>query len=330
MQIYIQILDVGNADAIIIHLTKAKKHLVILLDGGRDSNMAKVQKALDNILNPLGKLGPDIIICTHFDFDHIGGLIELVNVYKGNIGQFYIHRTGELLMDQDSEHGLPQEDDLYIGADSMDFSEEEPALKIALEGLKHERTLLDILHQLNIPVVEPVAGSLKLKGWEEVELIAPSLAYYQELFPEHFEISALVTIQSDEVMGTEKPNYDPCQALDNLGGNHISNANLNSAILKITGDEGVFLFTGDAGIESFYEIPNYQQELSKIFWLKVPHHGSANNLNSDLIRLMSPKVAVISGKSRVSSLVVECLKRHSEQLDITAEKGDLEYQYGEP
>lgn len=82
--------------------------------------------------------------------------------------------------------------------------------------------------------------------------------------------------------------------------------------------------------ESFYEIPDYKKELSDLFWLKVPHHGSANNLNHELIRLMKPKVAVISGASRVSPLVAACLKKHSSQVDITGEKGDLVYCYGKP
>ena len=59
----------------------------------------------------------------------------------------------------------------------------------------------------------------------------------------------------------------------------MSAPNLNSAILKIEYNGRSFLFTGDASIESFLSIDNFERELADVFWLKVPHHGSKNNLN---------------------------------------------------
>jgi len=45
-----------------------------------------------------------------------------------------------------------------------------------------------------------------------------------------------------------------------------------------------------------------------VHFLKVPHHGSANNLNAEIIRLINPEIAFISGGSHVSPLVVAALQ----------------------
>lgn len=74
MEIKIEMLDIGDGDAIIIHLKRELENLIILIDGGNSKNVPKVLAKLDPILVESGKEGPDLIVCTHYDSDHIGGL----------------------------------------------------------------------------------------------------------------------------------------------------------------------------------------------------------------------------------------------------------------
>jgi beta-lactamase superfamily II metal-dependent hydrolase len=85
--------------------------------------------------------------------------------------------------------------------------------------------------------------------------------------------------------------------------------------------QGKFLFTGDAGIESFQQIPDCLNKIKDIHFLKVPHHGSANNLNSELIQLLNPQHAFISGGSHVSNEIVAALKYQGASVSITSLAG---------
>lgn len=68
-------LDIGQGDAILIE-TPSKKR--VLIDGGRNR---KVVSEIGKIL-PFGARRIDIVIATHPDADHIGGLPEVVSRYK--------------------------------------------------------------------------------------------------------------------------------------------------------------------------------------------------------------------------------------------------------
>lgn len=73
--LHVYFLDIGQGDAIFID---SPSHGRVLLDGGRDR---KVLTELGKIL-PLGDRRIDVLIESHPDADHIGGLPEVVSQYK--------------------------------------------------------------------------------------------------------------------------------------------------------------------------------------------------------------------------------------------------------
>ncbi|MDP2594177.1 MAG: MBL fold metallo-hydrolase [bacterium] len=79
------VLDVGQGDSQLIVLASEddRSTIKILIDGGRDKT---VLTALDEALGSLDNKYIDIVILTHTDFDHLGGLIEVVRRY--DIGMF--------------------------------------------------------------------------------------------------------------------------------------------------------------------------------------------------------------------------------------------------
>jgi hypothetical protein len=60
------------------------------------------------------------------------------------------------------------------------------------------------------------------------------------------------------------------------------------------GNEETFLLTGDADKSVFNRLIKAKKKTLKADVLKVPHHGSKNNLNLRIVRHISPKIAVIS------------------------------------
>ena len=340
--IKILVLNVKDADAIIIHLQKEGKHLVMLIDGGHPGDCDLVIEKLSPILEVANKKAPDLIVCSHYDMDHIGGLKAIINYYKTNIGQILIHRTSEILEIPNlfnkapkSSSILPSESDLIIGGeiDFMDIRKDEN-IDTILEGIKQEIELINLIDNFGISCAEPVVDNYIIKGWEEIRLIGPTQDYYKKLFPKHFNAKEFLLQESLELKGeaeelkNNKDDYtlNPCELLDSLKKCKVTSPNLNSAILKINYTDKVFLFTGDAGIDSFINIPSYKEEIKNIFWLKVPHHGSRNNLTCNLITLMSPQISVISGDRHIDDSVVGCLKAKGSKVDITRDlKKDLEY-----
>lgn len=65
-QVSIQFLDVGQGDAILVRSPEGK---TLLIDGGKSQSIMREQMAAHNI----SKI--DVMVASHFDMDHIGGLI---------------------------------------------------------------------------------------------------------------------------------------------------------------------------------------------------------------------------------------------------------------
>lgn len=71
-------------------------------------------------------------------------------------------------------------------------------------------------------------------------------------------------------------------------------ANDMSIVFHYKNSDGLdVLFTGDAGKKTWKRLIKESESL-KCDVLKVPHHGSRNNLNLEILREMKPKVALIS------------------------------------
>src|SRR3989344_841029 len=79
------VLDVGQGDSQLVVLSRedGKASVKILIDGGKDRT---VLTALDEALGHLNNKYIDIVMMTHTDLDHMGGLIEVIKRY--DIGLF--------------------------------------------------------------------------------------------------------------------------------------------------------------------------------------------------------------------------------------------------
>ncbi len=341
MDIKIIVLNVKDGDAIIVHLCKEGKHFIILIDGGHHTDGEFIIEQLTPILNLTTKKAPDLVVCTHYDNDHIGGLKKIINNYRGDIQQILIHRTTQILeipykfkkSVRKSSSIFPSESDLVIGGD-IDFCdlENDNGIGVILESIKQEAELIDLIDSIGIPCIEPIAGNYTIDGMEEFEIIGPTLEYYSKLFPKHFDVKEFLIQESAQLLSEVEPvvvsNNSPCEILDNLSKSKVTSPNLNSAIIKITIKGKIFLFTGDAGIDSFENIQNHKEVLKNIFWLKVPHHGSRNNINCDLIRLMSPETAAVSGNRYIDDSVINCLKSVGAKVSTTRDSNNhLTYTY---
>ncbi len=79
------ILDVGQGDGqlVVLPSENGRSAIKILIDGGKDR---RVLDALDEALGTLNNKYIDIVLMTHTDLDHMGGLVEVVKRY--DVGLF--------------------------------------------------------------------------------------------------------------------------------------------------------------------------------------------------------------------------------------------------
>lgn len=199
--------DVGQGDAILSIYGKIQ----ILIDGGPDSK----------VLDCLGKYIPywdntlELVILTHPDKDHFGGLIDVFERY-------------EVLN--------------YLKTKAINSSQD-------------------------YQVLESIVGS---KGIDTI----------------------YATDEFDIRLG--KIYLDILNPKDSSKA-YIEDKDLNNSSIVFTLRFKNFeaLLTGDIEIEGINELIK-EGKISEVEYIKIPHHGSKNNITSGLLRFSSPEVAVIS------------------------------------
>jgi beta-lactamase superfamily II metal-dependent hydrolase len=340
----IKLLNVGDGDAIIVHLKKNEENLVMVIDGGQPWHYEQVVKpALIELLNEVGKNAPDIVVATHYDSDHIGGLIPLVQDYIHGIKEVWVHRSPELNLEE--RHLLESAKDFKIVKSRNQFVfesqliEEYPSIKseaikenisFVIESLRQLETFLGLLPEEK---VRQVFHGDFFAGWPEIKVLGPTKAFFNELFPpskrlKDIIIEETVDYLSEGVQKTGEIIYEqnPCQFLRNDSTVNLTPTNKASVIISIDNDSKRFLLTGDAGISSFKAIPNWETELKNIFWLKIPHHGSINNISKEIINIMKPEYADNSGDKYENKYVIGCISNNSrlkQEIRSTKTHGDI-------
>lgn len=357
MKIEINMINVEDGDAILIDLKKGRETAVILIDGGEKRfYQDRVKVRLKEVLKKYQKDGPDLVVCTHYDSDHIGGIIELVKEYGNKIGRLWIHEhpgdlkqqielgeilsnksfVNEELMDFEAFSTLK---DLRNGMGKEDFDKDN--FDFILESIRQLEKLYDLIDQVNkraeedrerkIIVEHPVRGH-ELQGWDCFKVEGPTKEYLEECF-ENFkdtreflllesqkEVQLLREIELKNILEARDKGeeFTPCKNLAHSS--RITPTNKSSIICSLVHDHKKFLFTGDAGVESFKSIPNWKTNLKRIFWLDVPHHGSWNNTSEEMIAVFKPDFAFVSGDggtNRPHKDLKACLEEKGSKVEIT-------------
>jgi beta-lactamase superfamily II metal-dependent hydrolase len=91
MKVEINVINVEDGDAIILMLKDNDRKSLILIDGGYKKYYPKLKRRIEEVL-PLFDNKIDLLICTHYDNDHIGGVEKILDDYHTKIEQIWIHK----------------------------------------------------------------------------------------------------------------------------------------------------------------------------------------------------------------------------------------------
>lgn len=316
----IDMLNVSDGDAIVvrhIHPT-TNREWVGVIDGGRTDDDGDL--VVQHILNFTGKQAVDDLICSHPDADHIGGLSQVVKSVP--VGRAWIHDPGQHIDVNNLSARLRQKS--YLNA----------AQKI-YRSMKQCSSFLSLLDHLGIPRYEPFAGTEA--GMFQV--LGPRESYYEELLQQFDDLEGVFVEDDRAAASAEQQLLE--QLLVNLSeasdsvideDNTTSAENNTSVISGIVYDDNRYLFTGDSGVPAIQNVMA-DYDISNIYWLDVPHHGSKHNVCSSILDTLQPSVAYFSAKGtrkHPSRAVINALKRRGCSCYSTHKNGSLCHRNGTP
>lgn len=198
----VHFIDVGQGSATLIE----ENGHYMLIDGGDSEYTSKLISYLQN--EDVDKL--DYVIATHYDADHLNGVIDALNLYNA---------------------------DTVIAPDYKAKS-------------KVYESFINLVDEKNIDITYPESGSEYKMGNAEFTILAPNDTHYDD-------------------------------------------ANDYSVAIKLINGSNSFIMTGDAEIESEYEMLETGIDLSCDVYL-AGHHGSKYSSSQAFMQAMHPKSVVIS------------------------------------
>lgn len=232
--------DVGQGDAILA----IYGNLEILNDGGPDS---KVIECLDKYM-PYWDREIELVILSHPDKDHFGGLIDVFERYK--VDSFLRTKA------KSSTQSFQMLENL-VGGEGIETI-------YAKEGLRLR------LGKIYLDILNPINSESLLSG--DVDL------------------------------------------------------NNSSIVFNLSFGEFNALLTGDIEIEGINKMVSGRR-IRDIEYLKVPHHGSSNNITTGLLMFSKPEISAISvGKNSYghpNKETLELLARYKIKVLRTDEIGDI-------
>lgn len=353
MEFEINMINVEDGDAIILQLFKEDKKALIVIDGGYRRYYSKLINRINELLpNFDNKI--ELIIGTHYDNDHLEGLSLLLDDCKKNnidIGEIWMHKIEESFdklvasmnerLSIEVTKAIPQR---KRNAELSGSGFDEQKSNLVVENYTFLRKLLEKIIEYNLESkIKEVKQGDYLDGFEEFKVISPTPDFYNSLLPslreEKFFKEAQETQLLTEDNRTEKSfeeqvadTMNPCNRLQTSSvRNGVTSTNLVSIVTLLQANDLKFLFTADAGIESFQNQNLLTAELKNLDWLQLPHHGSKNNSSKIMLDHFNPRKVFVSGKSvenRPDSTIVKCLnteEKRLESIDTTNDNSDTWY-----
>jgi beta-lactamase superfamily II metal-dependent hydrolase len=349
--IELDMLSLGDADAILVTWRYGTDTWRVLIDGG-SANDAKTVREFLRSQNVTGLFA---VVCTHLHNDHARGLIELVKDKSLTIFCGWMHDMRR-----------------YVRADRLRGSSAEGVK----EALETTRELASAFASRNITPLEPFAGQT-VSHFPNLTILGPTPQFYTRALEESLGesspygsflaalaaaprpnpfASTLSTPLMDSILGKTAiapalpPSYlasaltpppkSPVRldlsasligALGNSGVEEKPKTqpfNNTSAILGMEYNGNKFLFTADAGSEALDAVHSSWKNL---LWMQVPHHGSDGNLSQKNIERFCPRTAFVSAtgdSSHPDKAIVNGLIKVGAKVYSTHTKGNLWYWLG--
>ena len=267
-----KILPAFNGDCILIKThTATNKEFIILIDGGTPSTFTySLKKEIKN----LSRI--DLIILTHIDSDHIGGLIKFFKSSYAKTIEF-----NEIWVNHPDR----------IGANTSN-----------LISFKEGNTLKSLIEKefsrISMKQISTNSDSL-IRDGIQFKILSPSEESLDNLYHKwnkfNFEKKNISSVKvnydfSLKYLGEKK--FKPSRSL------HDDSTNASSIAFLLTCHDKSILLLADSRpeiiVNSLRKLGYSENNRLKCDYLKVSHHGSINNTSSELLDLVDCENYIIS------------------------------------
>ena len=271
----IHFLPVKHGDAFIIECEKDENKGVVVVDGGPGSCKVAVTKEIRKY-EPI-----DLMVLTHFDGDHIGGLLGYVQSSKDivpfPVKEMWVNNcyTVPVISGTDYSYGEAKK----LADQLMEISKQSPIVWEPYISEGHEGGF----KFADIEVVSPTADM------QNANIVA---------YKEHEGIDMSATKRSNEDLQlsmeelAKRPKKEPNLEIPK----EMANAASVAFILRCDGLSVLML--GDCypqNVERYLRGKGYsEQEPLVVDYVKVSHHGSRNNISNELLDIIKCNNYIIS------------------------------------
>jgi len=280
MSIEFEFFKAGHGDSILISTSNGTN---ILIDGGEEGTYGE---EIEDSLDERGIEKLDLVVLTHIDSDHIGGIIEMleednhdrinelwfndstikINVKNGEIGYGQGNTLEEIIKDTPIKHNS----NLFF----------EKGCNIA------DREYF-IGSDIKLTLLSPMKDTLctQVKKWKEYNGEIAGLSCFDErdlgLVAENFRAENLNKAKTKKLAKATK----------------TSLANETSIAFILEYNQKKFLFLGDADIktinQSLIDLNYSSKNRLEVEFVKLSHHGSKKNINEDFLDLIDTSKFII-------------------------------------
>lgn len=317
----VHFLQLGDADCIAIQYQKdaASDDFVTLVDAGNVSDAEAIKHFLKR---SFGSLRIDLAICTHPDGDHKGGFFGLMEDSEVSIHELWVKHPSKYIGDDDFTK-MKRRDSKWDACNRV-YNHPSDASK----------NLIDLANQKKNPDGTKCRCLNVSCGMRHeflpLEVIGPSEVFYREVAKGIVSNFAELNVQPDTSEYDENDEVSESDAksvIDDVNEVDNSFSNMGSIVLLFEPDTARrMILTGDANSSSLRDICSRLGSRVTNCILKVPHHGSKHNLNSEIIDTLKPRAAIICAKGSVkhpSNAIVRYLSKYCNVF--STHKGPLCY-----
>ena len=283
-------------------LSRPDGQAVIVIDGGFGQETGK--QLVDFIRGHYGVNGVSLVVSTHPDLDHIGGLETVLDEFGNKVGLLAMHLPWKHNQD-------------VFNMINDDRATPASVRKNLRDSLKAAVSLEKKAQALGVPIEEPFMG----KEWHwpngVVRVVGPAMNFYKSLLLNFDGMPKYSGNVSHSSTGFDRPLlYIPTHDKWEPGFPSLSDSsqtsakNNSSVILQVTVENRRLLFTGDAGTRALKEAATYLvasgADSAPLRMIQIPHHGSRSNVGPYVLDDIVGPVMPLNYQKEDVRAVVSC------------------------
>lgn len=271
----IRLLKAAHGDSFIINCERSNNYGVIVVDGGPKNRKNQIIKELSSFSHI------NLMILTHYDDDHIAGLVEYTKRHRNDeifpVDNLWVNCAREIDFDFKTNLSYAQAASLadYLSsAKNLTNTRWSSYIKYDNSTIEFPFALITILTPIEI-----VQQANKKEFESAITDLSGSKHYNKD-----------INVSLEKL--AERPKVQP--NMNNLS--HLVNRSSISFILDTNSLR--LLMLGDSYPQDVYDslkkLGYNQQNKLKIDYVKVSHHGSKNNTSNELLDIIECKNFIIS------------------------------------